>query len=968
MKQSTRKKSRYVIGIDLGTTNSAITYIDTRKHPTGGVDAIQTFAIPQLIAEGEIAERQGLPSFLYLSPGHELPAGSLDLLWAEDRDFAVGEFARIQGAKVPGRLISSAKSWLCHPGVDRKAPILPWGAVGEVSKLSPVEVSALYLKHIRDAWNHIMARGDSNKRFEEQELILTVPASFDEVGRELTLEAAKKAGLVQITLVEEPQAAFYCWIARHEADWDNIVCPGTVILICDIGGGTTDFTLICVKEGKTGPVPERIAVGEHLLLGGDNMDLALARLVESRILGNSEKKLDSLRWHILTSLCRSAKEKILGSGQPQSVRISIPGRGKGVVGGALSDSINLEDVQNTIMNGFFPYTQPHEMPIRETGIGIQEWGLPFAPDPIIPRHLAEFLKKHQAKNTDSSQPDDLSARPPAAELQAGTLSLRPDAVLFNGGVLTPNILKERIIDIVSEWFPKAGEDRWRPVVLENDQLALAVARGAAYYGMVRRGRGVRIVGGSPRSYYIRVVPTDMTKERPGQINAVCVIPRGMEEGEEVEIESPVFKVLTNQPVSFSLYSSNSRTGDQLGQVLTLSEDSLFQLPPLYTVLRFGKKGVVRKIPVFLCASLTEFGTLELACHSTETDHRWRLQFKIRPNVSEKTTENKELKESPKKKTISDKSVDRALKTLRVAFTTEKSPSDAQVTPSNVMKALRNIVGTNRERWPVSVLRRFSDSLLREPDHRKMSARHEERWLNLAGFCLRPGYGHTGDDYRMRQLWKLYHTGVIFPRDQQCRGEWWILWRRVAGGLNQSQHIALFRDLSPGLLPGQKKGTKLHRVSPQERTEMWRTIANLERLPVDIKEEIGRALMKHIGTPRGEGLNMWVLSRVGSRIPLFGHLNVVVPARTVKHWIKQILETEWKKPNQTGFCVVQMSSFTGDRERDLDADLRGRVRERLRGLEGGERLSQRLYEMVPLNASEQGRVFGEELPEGLHLAE
>ena len=953
MKQTIRKRSRYVIGIDLGTTNSAIAYIDTRKYPAGGARAIQAFAIPQLIAEGKIGERQGLPSFLYLSPGHELPAGTLDLPWAEDREFAVGEFACVQGAKVAGHLISSAKSWLCHSGVDRKASILPWGEVGEVSKRSPVEASALYLEHMRDAWNHIMAGGDSTKRFEEQGLTLTVPASFDEVARELTLEAAKKAGLARVTLLEEPQAAFYSWIARYEGDWDKMIGPGMVILICDIGGGTTDFTLICVKEGETGPIPERMAVGEHLLLGGDNMDLALARLVESRMLGNSGKRLDSLRWHILTSLCRSAKEKILGGGEPQSVAISLPGRGRGIVAGVLSDSLNLEDVQNTIINGFFPYTQPDEMPIRGTGIGIQEWGLPFASDPVIARHLAAFLRKHQTSNTDSSQPDAM-------------LSMRPDAILFNGGVFTPDIIKERVVEIVSGWFSKAGGDQWRPVVLENDLLSLAVAQGAAYYGLVRRGRGVRIVGGSPRSYYVRFVPTDMTKEEPDQMNAVCVIPRGMEEGEEVEIESPVFKVLTNQPVSFSLYSSNSRIVDQLGQVLTLSEDALSQLPPLHTILRFGKKHVVRKIPVYLCARLTEVGTLELACHSRETDHRWRLQFKIRPDAEERTGDGTQLKDKRKKKSISEKSIARASKDLRVAFGMEKSRSDDQVTPATVMKALRNDIGRNKESWPVPVLRHFSDTLLKEPDHRKKSARHEERWLNLAGFCLRPGYGHTGDDYRMRQIWKLYHAGVTFPRDPQCRVEWSILWRRAAGGLNQSQQTALFRDFSPVLLPDQKKRKKQLRFTAQERTEMWRTIANLERLPVDIKEEIGRALIKHVGTSRGEGLNMWVLSRIGSRIPLYGPLNVVIPVRTITRWIKQILKIEWSKPDQTAFCVVQMACFTGDRERDLDANLRDGIRERLRGLAEGERLAQRLDEIIPLSESEQGCVFGERLPEGLHL--
>jgi len=953
MKQMTSKRSRYVIGIDLGTTNSAISYIDTRRYPTGGSDAVQTFPVPQLIAEGEVAEREGLPSFLYLSTGHDLPAGSLDLPWAENADLAVGEFARIQGAKVPGRLVSSAKSWLCHSGVDRKAPILPWGDVGEISKLSPVEVSSLYLRHMRDAWNHAVTAGDPAKRFEEQDLILTVPASFDQVARELTLEAAKKAGLAHVTLLEEPQAAFYSWIACHEKDWQQTIGPGTVILICDIGGGTTDFTLIRVKEGETAPVPERSAVGEHLLLGGDNMDLALARLVESRMMGGSEKRLDSLRWQMLTSLCRSAKEKILTEGEHQSVPISLPGRGKGIVAGALSGSLDSEDVQDAIIKGFFPYTLADEMPVRRTGSGIQEWGLPFAADPVVPRHLAAFLKRHQA--ADSSRADD-------------SLSLRPDAILFNGGVFTPKGIRQRVVDIVSGWFSKAGGVKWRPVVLENDLPAMAVARGAAYYGMVRRGRGIRIVGGSPRSYYVKVVTTGETEESPGQIKAVCVIPRGMEEGEEAEIESPVFKVLPNQPVSFSLYSSNARRGDQLGQVLALQEDSLFKLPPLHTILRFGKKGAVRKIPVYLCARLTELGTLDLACHSRETEHRWRLEFNIRPAVSEKVEDKERLKKKGRKESISEKSIARALKTLGAAFSAEGPLSDDQVTPATVMKALRDHLGTSKEKWPVPVLRRLADALLTEPDRRKISPRHEERWLNLVGFCLRPGYGDVADGYRMQQIWKVYHADVIFSRDRQCRVEWWILWRRVAGGLSQKQQMALFRNLCPALLPGQKKGTKQHRLAAPERTEMWRTIANLERLPVDNKEEIGKTLIKQIGTSRGEGLNMWVLSRIASRIPLYGPLNEVVSARTVTRWIRRILETEWKKPDQTGFCVVQMACFSGDRERELDANLKDRIEERLSGLEDSERLSQRLHEMVSLSTTEQGRVFGEGLPGGLHLAE
>jgi molecular chaperone DnaK (HSP70) len=315
----------------------------------GGPEAIKNFHIPQLVGEGDVSNRDGLPSFLYLAAGHDLPEGSLDLPWAGGREFAVGEFALLQGARVPGRLVASAKSWLCHSGVDRKSAILPWGDTENIPKRSPVDVSSLYLGHMEEAWNHVMARGAAGKELAEQEIILTVPASFDEVARELTLEAAQKAGLKRITLLEEPQAAFYSWIERHHDNWDEIIHPGMVILICDIGGGTTDFTLIRIKEGEAAPVPERIAVGEHLLLGGDNMDLALAHLVESRLVGPDGKRLDSLRWQILASLCRRAKERILGDGETNTVPINLPGRGRGVVAGTLSDALSLADVEEIII-------------------------------------------------------------------------------------------------------------------------------------------------------------------------------------------------------------------------------------------------------------------------------------------------------------------------------------------------------------------------------------------------------------------------------------------------------------------------------------------------------------------------------------------------------------------------------------------------------------------------------------------
>jgi len=939
-----RKKTRYVIGIDLGTTNSAVSYIDTRKHPFGGFDAITPFQIPQVVTEGQVAKREGLPSFLYLSTGHDLPAGSLDLPWLPDPDVVVGEFARRQGARVPGRLISSAKSWLCHPGVDRKAPILPWGDVGDMDKHSPVDAAAAYLEHMRCAWNYVMAGDDPSQTMENQEVILTVPASFDEVARELTLEAAAKAKLREVILLEEPQAAFYAWLARHGSDWNAAAGPGKTILVCDIGGGTTDFALIRISETESGPVPERIAVGEHLLLGGDNMDLALARLMEQRMVGKAGKSLDSLRWHILTALCRNAKEQMLG-GDRDRVPISVPGRGRGVVGGALSAEMTKQDVLETILNGFFPDTGMDDFPAKKAGMGIQEWGLPFAEDPVIPHHLAVFLKRHLGKGENTLP--------------------RPDVVFFNGGVFASPVMAERIIDILSLWFSTEAAP-WRPSVLENDAPGLAVSQGASYYGMVRRGRGVRIVGGSARSYYVGVAPKDGTPEK-GTMQAVCVVAKGMEEGEEVEIDAPDFKVLANQPVSFPFYSSTERSDDQLGQVLTLQEDALAPLPPLRTVLGYGKKGIVRKIPVSLCARLTEVGAIELSCHSRKTEHRWRLQFDIRPTVNKDAS--KKVKKKKSDKILPRNVLDEALNTIRAAFEAEKLAAQSEsVTPATIIKALRRVTGMPKENWPMPVLRRFAEELLKHPDYRTKSPRHEERWLNLMGFCLRPGYGHGGDEFRMQQVFKIYYGGITHGQDTQCQVEWWILWRRIAGGLHKKQQDAVFHDLSSRVFPGQKKDNKKRRISPRERTEMWRALANLERLSAGTKKDMAHHLLKQLGTAKGEGLNMWVLSRLGSRVPLYGPLEAVVPGKTVAAWLERILEMEWTKPDLTGPCAVQMAAFTGDRERDVDSVVRNRLRDRLEALDRDERLIRRLYEPVALSNSEQSWIFGEELPTGLHLAE
>jgi molecular chaperone DnaK (HSP70) len=511
--------ARYLVGIDLGTTNSVCAFVDTQAGRS-----IDVFAVAQLVRPGEVAPRPNLPSFLYLAGAHELPPGSLDLPWAAGRDFAVGHLARDQGARVPGRLVSSSKSWLCHGGVDRTAAILPWGAGDDVPRVSPVDASSRTLAHVRDAWDATMP-----EPLAAQDVVLTVPASFDEVARELTLEAARAAGLADVVLLEEPQAAFYAWLVAHEADWRARVAAHALVLVVDVGGGTTDLSLVAARASRGELELRRVAVGEHLLLGGDNIDLALARAAEGRLVRGGQ--LDGGRFHALVAQCRAAKEQLLGSEPPAEVRLTLPGRGGSVIGGALSTMVTRDEVERLVLDGFFPLVPADARPRPAAG-GATEFGLPFAADSEITRHIAEFLARQRE----------------AAE-QADLPLVRPDALLFNGGTLEPAAVRTRLLEAIGAWHAPGGG--WAPASLGGESLHLAVARGAAYFGLVRRGVGVRIGGGAARTYYL-----GLDDAGPERRRALCLVPRGMEEGEALEIATPEFELLANRAVAFPLLTGD----------------------------------------------------------------------------------------------------------------------------------------------------------------------------------------------------------------------------------------------------------------------------------------------------------------------------------------------------------------------------------------------------------------------------
>ncbi|MFM7149572.1 MAG: Hsp70 family protein [Gemmataceae bacterium] len=601
--------SRYVVGIDLGTTNSALAYVDTQaseKDKDGHRPVVMP--VPQVEQPGQVTDRSLLPSFLYLPRPGEVAEGGLRLPWAAGRDFCVGEYARRVGTQVETRLVSSAKSWLSHTGIDRKSPILPWRAGEGDRRVSPLEASTTYLKHLAEAWNHRMAGNKADLRLENQEIILTVPASFDAVARELTVEAARAAGLEHLTLLEEPQAAFYAWIEQQGDAWREQVKLGDVVLICDVGGGTTDFSLIAISEDAGKLALARVAVGDHILLGGDNMDWKLAFTMAQTFAARSIK-LDAGQMQMLRHSCREAKERLLADPSLASAPVTVVGRGTKVIAGTIKGELTRAELERELLEGFLPACEANAEPRVQRATRFQEIGLPYASDPAITVHLAHFLHRHG---------DELAQHtggPP-----------RPTAVLFNGGVFKSPVMQQRIVAALNHW----GQGSDAPVrILPSADLDLAVARGAAYYGLVRRGKGVRIRGGTPRVYYIGVETSlPAIPGAPPPLKALCVVPFGMEEGTALDVPGQEFGLVVGAPAEFRFLGSTVRREDAVGMLLEDWQGEIEEMAPLQATLA-ASSGQGQIVPVHLHSKVTEVGTLELWCISRDGKQRWKLEFNVR---------------------------------------------------------------------------------------------------------------------------------------------------------------------------------------------------------------------------------------------------------------------------------------------------------------------------------------------------
>ena len=937
---------RYAVGIDLGTTHTVVAYADL--HERSGADAsIALLHMSQTVASGQCLALPLLSSVRYhaardeVAPADGLPPGALPV--ADDGTVVMGPWARALGAQVPGRLVSSAKSWLSHPAVDRQAPILPWGAPPEVPRISPVAASASYLAYVRAAWNQQFPAHP----LEAQELVLTVPASFDEGARALTLAAARQAGLPTLRLVEEPQAVLYDWLMRHRGDLAQALAGTRLVLVCDVGGGTTDLSLIQVDSSSGEPELTRIGVGNHLMLGGDNMDLALAHAVEARLspAAPEGQRLTASQMSQLIERCRVAKEQLLAADAPAQVTVTLLGGGSRLVGASRSATLTHAEVQQWLVDGFFPQVDVSAQ-AQQARTGIVEFGLPYARDPGVTRHIADFLRQH-----------------PTA---------LPDTVLLNGGVFHADALVQRLTHTLAAW-------RGAPLrLLHNDNPDVAVARGAVAYTLAQRGWAPKIGGGAARSYFLQL---------EGE-QSICILPRGSAPGQSEVLPDRTFSLRLGQPVRFHLLSAVADAADHapyaLGEVLDHPPAHFQKLPPIATVIRATNPSVTpasgqkdtTTARVQLVTAFTEVGTLHMQCVSMDDpSERWSLEFDLRHDApaSDASAALPHAAAQPPNARLQE-----AMKKINRVF-----GSGAQAVATKDVKQLRqqleNLLGA-REQWSLAQLRQLFDALWQQARGRKRSAEHERAWLNLAGYCLRPGFGDPLDAWRLQQLWPQFDLGVQHSKDKQVCTEWWTLWRRVAGGLDTEQQLRLLQDFGHNLHTNEQGplegGSRPVKGSTDD---MLRLGAALERIPAAYKQEVGDWLMVRLnaslmpaqgqtdqGSSTADALTLWALARIGAREPLQGTGHEVVSAQVAEGWIRSLLALDWRRHDSAAFAAVHLARLTDDRARDVSPAVRQEISTRLHALKVPALWAQMVLEKVALDATTERRVYGEALPPGLRL--
>ncbi|MDF4707872.1 hsp70 family protein [Vibrio parahaemolyticus] len=929
---------RFLVGIDLGTTNTVVAYCEITDNLEQS--EVSLFDIDQLIGPGEVVRKPLLPSFRYHPAIGQISPSDLTLPWENEpvsgdiSNVIVGEWARELGAKVEGRQVSSAKSWLSHQAVDRSSDILPWAGAQDVDKVSPVIASASYLNHIRQAWNY---RHPSNK-LEDQDVVVTVPASFDETARKLTLEAAELAGLKKIVLLEEPQAVCYDWYARHQQTAADELKELPLILVCDVGGGTTDLSLIEASFSSQDELAlDRIGVGEHLMLGGDNLDLALAHLAESRF--NQSKKLTAASLTKLIQQTRKAKENLLSANAPEEVKITMLGSGSKLLGGTKSIGLSKQEVHQIALDGFFPLSDFSEVPDKRRS-AVVEFGLPYVADPAVSKHVAEFLTTHQQVSR------------AALGIEDDKQNAIPVGLLLNGGVFNSELVTERVTTLLSDW-------RGAPVtVLDNPHPDWSVALGAVAFGKARRGAQLKIGGGAARSYFLHL----QEKNKMGK--ALCLLAKGTEEGHEIRLSGRRFSLTLGEPVRFNLLTSThdtltNNTAIQNGVMVDVDPDLFAPLPPYITTLE-GEGAELQanqkeRVEVQLACQLTEVGTLKMECVSAEDDSkRWELEFEVR---NKQTDDSEQVKLHPKLNECKEL-------IARLYSGNKKSAESKEI--KTLAKDLEKKLG-KRDEWDFTTLRQLFDTFAQGRKRRRRSEQHEKNWLRLAGFALRPGFGDPTDSWRIEQVWGLYQQNIQF-KNHQGWTDWWVFWRRIAGGLSQEQQETILADIAKYLHPGAMKNPQSAKAAQDMGYEsMVRLSASLEHLEVEDKVLLATwFLSKAINQNQFEQAHWWAMGRLASRTPLYSSQHNVIPREQAEQWLPKLLEQNWLKEPMIAFAAVMICRKTGDRLFDISDDYREQVLTKLKQSKVPESWVSLVEEVKELSESESKRVFGDALPSGLTL--
>ena len=949
-------RTTYAIGIDLGTSHTVVASV-----PLAGAAAdIALLNIPQRSTAGEVLAQPLLPSVRYQAAAGEL-GDSWQKPWPPQGADAqapavIGRWARDLGAAVPGRLVASAKSWLSHQGVDRTAAILPWGAGDDVGKVSPLAASSSYLAHVKAAWD----QAHPTALLHDQSVVLTVPASFDEGARALTLEAAKLAGLPDVQLLEEPKAAFHDWLLLQGDQLAQQLAHSRMVLVVDVGGGTTDLTLIRVQASQSDELPTltRIAVGEHLMLGGDNMDLALAHQLEPAFAGEGQR-LPAQRFAQLVQRCRMAKEQLLAADAPEQISITLLGAGSRLLAQTQSAQLTRAQVHSTVVEGFLPAVQMGDMPAKRQS-ALRGFGLPYPADAAISRHLAQFLSVHAD----------------------GAL---PDTVLLNGGVFHAHALVQRLTDLLSTW-------RGSPVrVLHNPHPDWAVARGAAAYGLARAQDELaaqtpsnqavalevqapaaikkivpRIGGGAARSYWL-LLPGKKGDAPQG----ICLLPRGTEEGVRIVLSGRRFALKLGQAVRFNLLAnSQSHAPVQAGQIVALTGDGWVELPPLSTVLPAPEGKAQTQVEVQLQASMTEVGTLEVRCVAVQdAAQSWLLPFALRgasvADASENIADSADAESAEGQKGLRSGAakLPEAVALIDRIFGTQVQDVSAKEV-RQLRQSLEKILGP-REGWDVGLLRALFDALLARAKRRRRTADHERVWLNLAGWCLRPGVGAELDGWRIAQVWALYAQGLGHAKETANWTEWWVFWRRVAAGLNEAQQMELLEDVAGHMQKAVQQNTR-GKSSHGSYDDMLRLFAAMEAVPWQYRQEMGQWMLQRLKRADETVQTWWAIGRLAARQSLAANAHLVMPPEAAQEFLNATLAQDWRKNETAMFAAVQMARMTGDRARDLPDFVRAQVLEKMRSSGAPERWLAMVEQVVQMEAEDQKRSLGDSLPPGLVL--